>query len=346
MDSLSMHALSELLDSGDFSDFAITCQGCEWKVHKSIVCSASKVSASKVVASFIKNPDKESQENVVPNETHDADTMDRMIKYIYNKNGYELLEDLVYELDANPDDEGELVEMVEVDGVNARLIAHARMHGIADYYQIQAHKDLVKANFMAEEGFEIENFIHVVAEVDKNPEAGSSDRGLRNALRDKALPHADELIDDDTFMRSLIELDSAKDFSVDLLHAVVKDRAAVQADFASDIRSTDREIRSLEQEVQDLKEGEEYLNAEMKNRVKAKEDQIEAAQEHSADLQSAINDLKHKLKHLPAECPNRRCDKEFGNLDLSRKGHPQRGANQGDWQIKCARCKCDLTRRM
>ena len=42
MAGVSAEKGSQLLESGQYSDFLIVCKGKEWKVHKSVVCSESE----------------------------------------------------------------------------------------------------------------------------------------------------------------------------------------------------------------------------------------------------------------------------------------------------------------
>lgn len=95
----------------------------------------------------------------------------------------------------------------------------------------------------------------------------------------------------------------------------------------SSLEEKDREILRLRKELQDT----------------------EALRDRTA--KDADDDLRHvnevmtqsvsSISHLPDQCPSNICDREYGRLILARKGHPQRGVGQGNWEIRC-KCRARL----
>ncbi|PTB43603.1 hypothetical protein M441DRAFT_164245 [Trichoderma asperellum CBS 433.97] len=66
------------MTSGQFSDLKLTCQGKEFKIHKLVACSQSSV-----IATALKGDFKEAQSSVINIELFDAETVRRMVEYLY-----------------------------------------------------------------------------------------------------------------------------------------------------------------------------------------------------------------------------------------------------------------------
>ncbi|GFP54272.1 speckle-type POZ protein-like [Trichoderma asperellum] len=67
-----------LMTSGQFSDLKLTCRGKEFKIHKLVACSQSSV-----IATALKGDFKEAQSSVINIELFDAETVRRMVEYLY-----------------------------------------------------------------------------------------------------------------------------------------------------------------------------------------------------------------------------------------------------------------------
>ncbi|KAL2274805.1 hypothetical protein FJTKL_02709 [Diaporthe vaccinii] len=71
--------LSSLLTSGKFSDLRLVCESREFSVHKAILCSQSRVFNSACEGNF-----EESRSNVIKIEEFKADTVQRMLEFLYS----------------------------------------------------------------------------------------------------------------------------------------------------------------------------------------------------------------------------------------------------------------------
>ncbi|PON25785.1 hypothetical protein TGAM01_v205222 [Trichoderma gamsii] len=69
-----------LMKSGQFSDLTLVCQGEEFKIHRFVACSHSSV-----IATALKGDFKEAQSGVITVELFDADTVRRMVEYMYTE---------------------------------------------------------------------------------------------------------------------------------------------------------------------------------------------------------------------------------------------------------------------
>ncbi|KAF2767496.1 hypothetical protein EJ03DRAFT_329128 [Teratosphaeria nubilosa] len=185
---------------------------------------------------------------------------------------------------------------VVISGINAKLVCHARMYAIGDYYAIPKLQAFAKCAFKAESGWQLEHFTEVISEVNRRP--GSHDRGLRDELRQRAEPHLQDFVAD--MLRKLAPLPRLH--AAELLDERNRMAEAVQARDES-IEGLRGEVKQAEEELKHVKE--------------------------------MMDDLEKKVENLPLECPNRRCSKTWDPLTLSRKHHWRYGNGGGAWEVRC-----------
>lgn len=320
-----LNNIGELMDSKEHTDFVIICEGQRFDVHKAIMCSAS----APLAAAFRVNM-KEANTGEYEHKLHDADTVKRMISYIY-KTEYEVPTDTQVTVQLPRESVDSDVESVTVSGVNARLIAHTRMYAIGDYYQLPTLKVIAKDKFAScvEAGFETDGFIHVIREVNKHID--QDDGGFQDALRTIALTNTIALTQDDTFMNDLFELGDVRDFATGMLRQIVGHQILDKAAHAQELLAKDAQLAVKASEAEQLKS---ELAMEKRNGL-AREDRID-------DIEGVMQRLVDDVESLPSQCRNSNCRRELPDLTLRRKGHPKRGAGEGDWEVKCGRCQCRL----
>lgn len=298
-----VNSMSTLMESEKYSDLVITCEGRHFNVHKAVMCSASSV-----IAAACDSKMKESETGIIDHTVFDAETVQRMISYVY-KREYDIPTEIQVTVPAcsQASDTGDTDEGLIISGVNATLIAHARMYGIREYYDLPTLKSMARERFAATDTLELEvdSFISVIQQVYKC--SIEDDCELRRALRTIAHNHILELTRDDLFMINLAALDTVQDFAADMLRQMVGHHLELQ-----------NEIRLAE----------------------AREESVTDKLEHTEQV---MESLVASVESLPSQCGNGRCDREFGQLDLERKGHPRRGAGQGNWVVRCGRCRCKLS---
>ncbi|KAK5129240.1 hypothetical protein LTR08_003725 [Meristemomyces frigidus] len=331
---LLLDNMASLIDSKKHCDFVISCEGRRFNVHKAVMCSASPALA----AAF--NVDMtESQTGTIEHTQYDADTVERMITYVY-KTKYDLPGDTQITVSATNRDTDYSNSITILDG-NAHLIAHTRMYAIGSYYHLPTLKLLAAQNFASctNGHFETGNFIHVLREV--NTHISKDDRDFRDVVRTLALDNLIPLTQDDIFMADLAELEDVQDFAAEMLRQVVQDRTRDRAAWTS------RERIHVEQMLQRsvecaLLRGQ--LEAEQAKSKADSEAASEASESTIKHLEGVMERLVDHLEVLPSECRNAGCDRVFGELRLERKGHPGRGRGEGDWELRCGRCRCRLCR--
>ncbi|KAH8670530.1 hypothetical protein BGZ61DRAFT_107493 [Ilyonectria robusta] len=71
--------LARLLDTGEFSDFVLLCQGKEFRLHKAIVCPQSSVMKAALDGGF-----QEAQTGTLKADSFDISTVQRMVKFLYS----------------------------------------------------------------------------------------------------------------------------------------------------------------------------------------------------------------------------------------------------------------------
>lgn len=204
------------MDSEKYSDLTIVCGDRQFKVHKAIVCTASDVLRREVDGKM-----KEALTGVIQHDMFDADTVARMISYLY-KQQYNVESDASRTLrPAQLDGDTDVQAMVLPD-VNEKLGAHVRMYAIGQYYNIPTLRSLAVENFSAtaEAEWASDGFMEVVKEVDLL--TSRDDRELRNALRAVGTKHVEELVKDDVFMQALSDFDQMQDFAADILRQLVR----------------------------------------------------------------------------------------------------------------------------
>ncbi|KAI7233226.1 hypothetical protein KC330_g5505 [Hortaea werneckii] len=106
-------------------------------------------------------------------------------------------------------------------GVNARLIIHARVYAIADYYDIQGLRDLAFRRFTYDiQSFAQEGFVYVVREIHEL--VSKDEKRLRGFVRDVCCSNIDRFANDGFFMTAIARFPDLQDFSALLLRQAVR----------------------------------------------------------------------------------------------------------------------------
>ncbi|KAK8239386.1 BTB/POZ protein [Phyllosticta capitalensis] len=192
------HVVRSLLDSGQYTDATIECNGKIFPVHKAIICSQS---------AYFSNAFNSSHgfREAVSSTIHLGDTkacvVDSMVTYMYTGR---------YPHYA-PYDTTELLHCVDV-------------YAIAEMYQVQGLKEFATAHFKDCIVFNLTStiFPKVVKDIYESTVDGS--RGLRDAVSNAA---ARSIRDDDTLNNSKFNkaLDEVADFRKDVMKRLAKEQA-------------------------------------------------------------------------------------------------------------------------
>ena len=324
--------IAQLMDSGKHTDLTIECDGRQFKVHRAMVCLASSTLAVETEAGVT-----ESLTGVVKHTNFDADTVQRIIDYIY-KTTYQLAEDLKVTIELKGEsgeadrEAAKVAEIVTLTGTSARLIAHVRMYAIGEYYHLSTLKILAKENFtnsIDPVSFETAGFIHVIRQVKEH--IGVNGDEIRDALHTIALSNISKLTKDVDLMKQLTELDDVQDFAADMLRQMVRHQILDKEAHAQQLAKKDQEIHVKNVEVQ-------RLRRECEEEIRRASERADGYERSSQRIQEVMDRLVEDLEGLPSECRNSKCDRTFGDLSIERKGR----SGEGNWEMRCARCRCRL----
>jgi hypothetical protein len=248
---------SKLLESEKYSDLTIVCQGRQFKVHKAILCPQSDVISKLCDIDML-----EKRTGVTEHEEFDADTVERMINFAYKKE-YDATRRPRYEpakeIEESVADvnslaiEDALEDATTTGGVTLpqddsvapildeepselsttdKWVVHARVHGLAEYYDMPELRDHAYSQFMSVADHELEDsdlgcFDKVAREVCKTTvrqdgSAGYSyDSPLRSGFLSLVARYAPKLALDANFSAALCEPD-LQDSSADFFNVLAK----------------------------------------------------------------------------------------------------------------------------
>lgn len=329
--------MGSLLESGKYSDLVINCKGRSFKVHRAILCPQSEVITKECDINM-----REKNTGVIHHEEYDPDTMERMLSFAYTGKYVVECSDQLSTGDAPAKDEPEEdAATPEPEAPNDELpapsadddetcsttespyglfatekwVAHARVYGLADYY------DMPHLRFYALEQFknvtenvdnsdDLEDFIDVVEEVCKRTVREHDP--LRGLVHEIVLLHAPILACNGSFITALGEREKLQDFAADMFGNLGRHMIAKTAE--SDARTDTLRARAKDLEVA-----------------------LDAAEESYNHTEGVMDRLVRSLKALPEYCRSTGCDRVMDPFEFERHG-------QGDWLLRCGRkgCKCKL----
>ncbi|KAI7383559.1 hypothetical protein KC336_g18355 [Hortaea werneckii] len=229
----------ELLRTGFRSDLTIKCEGRDFKVHKLIVSTRSPVLARASSNGFL-----ESHTSVIEHVQYDADTVERMIEYIYTVNYRLPMAPTVRVPHYAPNGNGTTANEVTIIGVNAELIMHARLFAIANYYDIAGLRDLALRRFKQDiQTHNLVGFIYVLREM--NEIVSKDETRLRGIVHDFCFHNIDSFANDGSFMTALASLPGLQDFTVGLLRKVAQGKEEQKRGLKRELERKDAEIRRI-----------------------------------------------------------------------------------------------------
>ncbi|GAB1740576.1 hypothetical protein NU219Hw_g5672t1 [Hortaea werneckii] len=295
--------LKGLWCTGKGSDVTIRCEGREFKVHKTVICLASPV-----LDRACNNGLLETHTNVIDHKEYDAETVERMIGYMYTDD-YPLPSAPTIRVPNYTPRASGTTEELTIIGVNARLVIHARLYAIGEYYDIPGLRDLAFRRFKYDvQTFAIEGFIYVVREIHEL--VSKDEKRLRGIIRDVCFRNVDRFTNDGFFMTAIANFPDLQDFSAMLLRQVVGEREELK--------------RELERKDTEIRE--------------AKEDR-DATATHTHDVLMTLIDVVRKL---PARCPRGRCGNNHGHYRVRRVKDARHGPGAGYVEIKCGSCRATM----
>lgn len=124
-------SFGHVLKTGLYSDLTLSCSGREFSVHRVVVCSQSEV-----LAAAIRGPFQEAKTGTIVITQYDADTVEKMVEFLYTGDY------------GSPLHEAQETNDASVAGSTASdddLLQHVYLNSIADYYGIKALAELSKA---------------------------------------------------------------------------------------------------------------------------------------------------------------------------------------------------------
>lgn len=338
--SRNMDFGGKLLGSEKYSDLTIVCHGRSFKVHRPILCFQSKVIEKECDIEM-----SEKRTGVIEHQEFDDDTMERMIDFAY-KGRYETTRrpkcmasegnvDLLGETaslavdnvvaDAGivrpESDEGVAPATEEAtEGEQFKLSAsdmwviHARVYGLADYYEMSELRDHAQRCFKRvalneSKDVNLDGFINVVREVcqrttsDDSTSINLSDKTLRSGFLSLVWTYATKLATDRTFIAALCDPE-LKDITVDIF------------------RVLGQRVIELEEEKKEMasgfqKEKESLLNVR-DAKISGSQQAQELAEGRLAQAQETIRRLQHQA----------RGDNNFGELVF------ERGKGRGGFAVR------------
>ncbi|KAM0289595.1 hypothetical protein ACHAO9_005877 [Fusarium lateritium] len=132
--------LHSMVETGQFSDFTLVCDGHEFKLHQVLVCPQSPVIAAALCGGF-----EEAASKIITVNEFDISTVRYMISFLYT-GGYRVEtesegspipcdEQFQDEADSSsqPCSESEAMENENAD----TILSHLRVNAIADYYNVE-----------------------------------------------------------------------------------------------------------------------------------------------------------------------------------------------------------------
>ncbi|KAI6813273.1 hypothetical protein KC340_g17926 [Hortaea werneckii] len=231
----------ELLRTGSRSDLTIKCEGRVFKVHKLIVSTRSPVLARASSNGFL-----ESHTNVIEHVQYDADTVERMIEYIYTVNYGLPTAPTIRVPSYVPGGNGATTNDLAIIGVNAKLIIHARLYAIANYYDIAGLRDLAFRRFKQDiQTHNPEGFIYVIREI--NELVSKDETRLRGIVHDLCFRNIDTFANEGSFMTALASLPGLQDFTVGLLREVAQKMEGQKRGLQRELERKDAEIRQIKE---------------------------------------------------------------------------------------------------
>jgi len=356
-------ATSKLLRSEKYSDLTIVCQGRGFKVHKAILCPQSEVISKLCDIDML-----ERKTGVIEHEEFDADTVERMIDFAYEKEykvvrrpGYEpthAVEDSITGVgslaiedaptaggitlqqdtaDAPMPDDEEPTELSFTD----KWVIHARVYGLADYYDMRelrahAYRQFMHVAYDDElEEADLKGFEHVAREVGKMTirDDGSVgdpfDSPLRSAFLSLVALHAPKLALEANFSALLCEPDMLEMFA-DIFNALGKRIGGLEEERDVNTSTLEAEKAALQNQVASAK-------ADAESQIFVANSGRQMADQQLQHTEGVMQRLIKSLRGLPASCGSSTCGNEFGSLRLERNGN-------GDWQVRCGarKCRCKL----
>lgn len=352
----------KLLSSEKYSDLTIVCQGRQFKVHKAILCPQSDV-----ISRLCDIDMAEKRSGVIEHEEFDADTLQRMIDFAYKKEydvtrrpRYEPTEEIEDSIAGNdsltiedvPTTGGVTLPQHDTDAqvlvdeepselsITDKWVIHARVCGLADYYDMPKLRDHAYGCFMGVANYELdddslEGFDKVAREVCKtnmrdDGSAGYSyDSPLRSGFLSLVARYAPKLALDPNFSAALCEPD---------LQDSIADIFGVLAQRISDLEvERDVNTSTFEAEKATLQRSAATAKSDAESQTFIVNSGRRFADEHRQHAEGVMERLIKSLRNLPASCANSMCGNEFGSLRFERNGN-------GDWQVRCSarKCRCKL----
>ncbi|CAG9987674.1 unnamed protein product [Clonostachys byssicola] len=192
----------DLLQSGKYSDFVLTCNGAEWKLHKAIACTKSPVIATALDGLYI-----EAQTGRI-SSTFDVATMGRLVQFLY-----------IGDYSSSPGLAGTRPSLETLRDESRCLEAEINLNIAADYYGIQAlsaicrlFSDRYRAERFINHSWDTASFLTLL----KNAEDWVIDESMWQIMIDGAVAHIAELVRSTEFHeiklknKTLIEIMSAQ----------------------------------------------------------------------------------------------------------------------------------------
>lgn len=200
------------MDNRKDSDLIIQCEGREWVVPKSIIYSASEVLAKEGESSM-----QEGQSGTIKHDEFDADTVDRMVSYMY-KQTYVVDGEDQYNVDQSEQSQ-ETEVTADPPNINELLIAHVQVHAIADYYMIPKLENLAAERFgaLTKYGLNFDGFVDMVKAIYE--QTSQHDRPLRDRLCAYAMKRGVEIIKNKALMRALGDVEG---FATDMIRQCMR----------------------------------------------------------------------------------------------------------------------------
>ncbi|RYC56136.1 hypothetical protein CHU98_g10073 [Xylaria longipes] len=239
-----------LLETGEYSDLTLVCQGTELRVHKGIICVQSPV-----IATALKSKFKEAETNIMEVD-FDLTTLECMLQYMYTGN---YKEEPAEHVRLQRVQSAESVQITSTNGkgeeksvtttVSEALVYHVRVNSIADYYGVigLAQLSAKRIETLLNERWSSDTFCNRIEEA----MGSTGDKNLREVIVHAAASNVSELVSKDIFSNGKV----ANDIAAEVLAISTKNHVKqkeLEKELEDKVRAGKERIDCLEQNLNEL----------------------------------------------------------------------------------------------